>query len=131
MGQEALGYAGLDVQQQLGMEQARLKGQELAVQESLGLGQLDVARHGAQTSRQQAQTQQYNAETQSMAMQNDTILRNLELSDRGDKFQAQMNFDQEALRASIDLAERGMTMQYLGMLNQYADILGRGRAPRG
>ena len=130
MGQEALGYAGLDVTQQLGMEQARLQAQELAVQESLGLGQLDVARHGAQTGRMGAQTAQYNAETQSMAMQNDTILRDLELSDSWDKFQAQMDFDQVALKSSIELAEKGMTMQYLGMLNQYADVLGRGQAPR-
>ena len=126
LGQEALGFSQLDVQQQTALEQARLKQQELAMQENLGLGRLDVDRFGAQTGRMAAGTQQYGAETQRAASQNDAVLRDLELSDNWQRFTMKMGFDQATMEAQLRMAEQGQTNQLLGILNNYLNVLGSG-----
>jgi len=126
LGQEALGFSQLDVQQQIALEQARLREQELGVQENIGLGQLDVARYGAETGRMAAGTQQYGAETQRMASQNDAVLRDLELSDKFQQFTMKLGFDTAAFEASMRLAEQGQTNELLGILNNYLNVLGQG-----
>jgi hypothetical protein len=108
------------------MEQARLREQELRVQENLGLGRLDVDRFGAETGRLAAGTQQYGQETARMASQNDAVLRDLELSDKFQQFTMKMGFDTAAFEASMRLAEQGQTNELLGILNNYLNVLGQG-----
>ena len=112
--------------QQLGLEQARLREQEIRVQENIGLGQLDVSRYGAETGRLGAGTQQYAAETQRAGMQNDAALKDLELSDMFQQFTMKLGFDQAAMEASMRLAEQGQTNQLLGILNNYLGTLSQG-----
>jgi hypothetical protein len=120
LGEEALGYAGLDVQQQAAKAQAEASRQQLANQRAYQQATVGLGQYGAQTA-------QYEAETERIGLENETILRDLEMSQGFDQFLLQMGFDRAALEASLTMAEEGQTQQLLGMLNNYLANLGQGR----